>query len=129
MTHHFSGETMSLYPNDSPSSKEEALAAQIDRWLIKAAGVTYDAYQRIMSLINKNPNFKTESGEFDPQATFAAFGAHTETGMTIEQLREAAQFLKAMVNRYTPGKIVDDIPEAIVTFPQAAVPEEPGTTQ
>jgi hypothetical protein len=111
---------MSLYPNSVPSSKEEALAAQIDRWLIKAAGVTYDAYQRIMQLVNANPNFKTESGEFDPQAAFAAFAAHTQTGMSVAQLRESAQFLKAMVNRYTPGKIVDQIPEPVVTFPETA---------
>jgi hypothetical protein len=113
---------MSLYPNEAPNSKEEALAAQIDRWLIKAAGVTFDAYTRIMQLINANPNFKTEAGEFDPAAAFAAFAAHTETGLTDVQLREAAQFLKALVNRYTPGKISDSIPEAVVTFPQPPTP-------
>lgn len=108
---------MSLFPVAVPKSPEESLAYRVDMLLRRAASTNLQVYLQIMALINENPAFKTEAGDFDPVAALTAFQLNTTTGLTGADLKQSAQFLKALINRFAPGKIEDAVLEAVVTFP------------
>ena len=91
-----------------PVTPTERTVAAIDAWLKRAAAVQLAAYVQIRKLVYQNPNLT-------PEQVYAAFQADTTTGMTANQLGEAARIAKASLNRFQ-SVIVDAVPEATITL-------------
>ncbi len=111
---------MSLFvkPAITPPTKEQQVALKIDINLRNAAISLKNAYSAVRAAIYDNPAFKDEYGVTDSNAIYTAFVTNTTTGLTAEQLVEAAIIVKSVVNKFAPGTIVDDVPEATITLPQ-----------
>lgn len=103
---------MGLYPSQNIVTPEQAVARGIDSLLMQAAQANKLAYEGVRALIHKN------GAKFTADQVYAAWAANTQTGLTPEQLADAAMLMKATLNLFTPGTIVDDVPEATITFPQ-----------
>lgn len=91
-------------------SQEQILAKRVDAQLQAAAIAVELAYREIRRAIYANPAFP------DPNAAYAAFVANTRTGFGAQDLGNAARAAKALVNQFAPGRIVDEVPEAVVSF-------------
>jgi hypothetical protein len=89
----------------------------VDGQLRQAATAMLQAYQNIRKTIYANdtvPAFKDMP--FSVEAAYAAFQQFTTTGLTAEQLGQAARMIKTLVNRFAPGTIVDEVPEVTITL-------------
>lgn len=98
-----------LFENPVPKTTEQQVVERIDGLLKRAAQVQLFTYRQIRDLI-----YEHESLEAD--AVYSAFAARTTSGMTVEQLGESAKIAKSTLNRFQPGLIVDEVPEATITF-------------
>ncbi len=107
---------MNLFTPPAPT-KEQRVAAQIDTSLRNAAIALRNSYNQIRALIYTNPSFKDEYGVVDSNAIYAAFAANTTTGLSVQELAEAAILVKTIVNRFATDTIVDPVPEATITMP------------
>jgi hypothetical protein len=104
---------MGLFASQKASTPEEVLAEGIDDLLTRAATANKEAYEGIRSLIHAN------TAKFTPEQVYAAWSAFTQTGLSAEQLGKAARLMKATLNLFVPGAIVDEVPEAVISFPEA----------
>ena len=102
-------------------TKEQTVAAQIDQQVKNAAQAQKLAYDAIRRLVYQNTQFRKADGAFDADSVYTAFAANTKLGLTPEQLGQMARLTKAAINVFQPGTIVDDVPEATISFgPPAA---------
>ena len=97
-------------------TKEQQVAKQIDGSLRSAAVYMKKAYDEVRKLVYNNPAFQDEYGVTDANAIYIAFQTNTLSGLTAEQLGEAAKLIKASINKFAPGTIVDDVPEANISY-------------
>lgn len=116
-----------IVPTTAPAqglTKEQKLARFVDQQLLLARNVMAGVYARVRASIFENPEFsemQTIDGKrqrvFRPDLAYAAIVANTQIDLTADELRDSAMVAKAVINRRTPGSIVDDVPEAIITLP------------
>ena len=100
---------MSLFqpPTQTP---EQLVTDQIDNRLRSTAQMLIASYNSVRHLIYDNPAFA------NPNDVYAAFQANTTTGLTPDQLGQAARAIKALINTFAPGTIVDEVPQATITY-------------
>jgi hypothetical protein len=101
---------MALINQTIQLTPEQSVAAQIDRELQFTAKQMLNSYQNIRRLVYANLKIT------DPNAVYAAFAANTTTGLSPEQLGQAARLIKAAINQFQPNTVVDDVPQAIITY-------------
>jgi hypothetical protein len=92
-----------------PATPTEKTVTAIDVLLKRAAQAQLMAYQHIRAMVYANPDKLT------PEQVYVAFEATTKTGMTANQLGEAARIAKASINHFQPV-IVDSVPAATITL-------------
>ncbi len=107
---------MSLFNNVSMLTKEQIVAKQVDDELKKAAVAMLQSYKNVRRIIYSNPVFKDEYGAFDANAVYEAWAMNTTSGLTPEQLGQFARATKALINQAARGKVVDNVPEATITY-------------
>jgi hypothetical protein len=92
-----------------PATPTEKTVAAIDAMLKRTAAAQLMAYQNIRRLVYANPDKLTA------EQVYAAFEANTSTGMTANQLGEAARIAKASLNHFQQV-ITDAVPAATITL-------------
>ena len=92
-----------------PATPTEKTVAAIDALLKRAAAAQLQAYEHIRTLVYANP------GKLTAEQVYAAFEANTSTGMTANQLGEAARIAKASLNHFQQV-ITDAVPAATITL-------------
>lgn len=108
---------MTLFDNSTSSlTTEQQVTKQIDSQLKTAATTLKRAYTSIRGLIYNNPRFMDEYGAFLSDDVYAAFATYTQTGLSPDDLGKAARLIKATINQFAPGTIVDEVPEATITY-------------
>ena len=108
---------MSLFQRPTATlTPEQKVAVQIDAQLRQAAVSMKTAYSAIRQLVYNNPAFKDEYGVCDSDAIYGAFAQYTTTGLDPVELGKAARLIKAAINSFAPGTIVDSVPSATITY-------------
>lgn len=86
------------------------------RAMREAAVAMEKAYLKITAGMLRNP-YKLSVEQ--ARAGLAAWLAENEPDMTLDKIDLFGSASKALLNMDTPGRIVDGIPEAVITIPQA----------
>ena len=94
------------------NTSERVLVEHIDNELRNAAIAQKHAYDNVRQLIYGTPE-NPKTGE-QVMAAYGAFARLTTTGLTPDQLGLSARLIKTVLNQFSPGTIVDEVPE--VTF-------------
>ncbi len=90
-------------------SGDQQAVQNIDNQLRNAAKAMKSAYEQVRVQIYQNANFT-------PDQIYAAFAQYSTTGLTPTQLGESAMAIKALINKFAPSTITDDVPEATITY-------------
>ena len=90
-------------------TKEQMIAKDIDYQLRNTATAMKNAYNCIRNIIYNNPNLS-------PNDAYVAFQMNSTSGLTADQLGQCARIIKAAINSFAPGTIVDEVPEAKISY-------------
>lgn len=96
-------------PLPAPPTKEFMIAQQISNLIRQAAQSQKNAYDQIRAMVFQNNQKMT------PEQVFAAFEQFNSLEMTAQDLSSLASVTKAVLNKFQPGLVVDNVQEATIS--------------